>query len=46
MSRTLTVPSVAWTVEDAPERRLRLTPTDATAVLAALRAHIGLGAAR
>jgi hypothetical protein len=35
-----------WTVEDAPDRRLALTPTDATAVLdelAALPGHVGLG---
>jgi hypothetical protein len=35
-----------WTVEDAPERALRLTPADATAVLdeiAALPGHVGLG---
>ena len=35
-----------WTVEDAPERAVRLTPTDATAVLdeiAALPGHVGLG---
>jgi hypothetical protein len=35
-----------WTVEASPERRVTLTPTDATAVLdelAALPGHIGLG---
>ena len=35
-----------WTVEDAPDRRLALTPVDATAVLdelAALPGHVGLG---
>jgi hypothetical protein len=35
-----------WTVEDLPDRRLALTPTDATAVLdelAALPGHVGLG---
>ena len=35
-----------WTVEDAPDRRLALTPTGATAVLdelAALPGHVGLG---
>jgi hypothetical protein len=35
-----------WTVEDAPDRRLTLTPTNATAVLdelAALPGHVGLG---
>jgi hypothetical protein len=35
-----------WTVEDSPERRLTLTPTNATAVLdelAAIPGHIGLG---
>ena len=35
-----------WTVEDAPDRRLTLTPVDATAVLdelAALPGHVGLG---
>jgi hypothetical protein len=35
-----------WTVEDAPDRRITLAPTNATAVLdelAALPGHIGLG---
>jgi len=35
-----------WTVEDAPDRRLALTPSGATAVLdeiAALPGHVGLG---